>query len=320
MKPVVSVLMPTFNHERYLAQALDSALQQVTDFDYEIVVGEDASTDGTRDLLLDYARRHPGRIVPVLHQRNMGWRRNFNETLAQCRGDFIALLEGDDWWISPHKLQKQVDLLRDRTDCVLCFTRTRRYVEGGEELESLPTVAVRHVTGVRDIIACQYVQTCSVMLRRSAIGTGMPAWFEGLRMGDWPLWILTAHHGKLVFLDEPLAAYRVHSGGLWSGTDPITMCREVIRMLERLEPHVSRKYRGDVRQALAKEYFELSWLLRDAGKPRAAKKAVDTSIRLSPMRKNATKPRVAAMWARYHLTPLRPLVRVLRTANPNLGR
>src|ERR1700676_449892 len=107
----LSVMMITYNHERYIAQAIESILAQKVNFDYELVIGEDCSTDGTRAVILDFHRRYPSRIVPLLRERNLGGPRNFLGTLAACRGKYLALLEGDDYWICTDKLQRQVDFL-----------------------------------------------------------------------------------------------------------------------------------------------------------------------------------------------------------------
>ncbi len=105
----VSVCMVTYNHARYIAQAVESVLAQRTDFPIEIVVGEDCSTDGTRGILVDLARRNSQTIRLRLAEYNQGGSSNFFGTLAACRGQYVAMLEGDDFWSSPDKLQKQVD-------------------------------------------------------------------------------------------------------------------------------------------------------------------------------------------------------------------
>ena len=105
----VSVCMITYNHERFIAQAVESALMQETDFDYEIVIGEDCSTDGTRQVLLDLHDRHPDRIRLLLREKNIGASHNFVGTLEACRGEYVAFLDGDDYWTCPNKLQKQAN-------------------------------------------------------------------------------------------------------------------------------------------------------------------------------------------------------------------
>src|SRR6266446_6957695 len=125
----VSVLVITYNQEDYISQALDSALMQQVDFDYEIVIGEDASDDRTREIVLDYQRRYADRIRLFLRDpataeadraRGFGGKTNFVETFNACRGEYVALLDGDDYWISPHKLKKQVDFLDKHPESALC--------------------------------------------------------------------------------------------------------------------------------------------------------------------------------------------------------
>jgi len=127
----LSVMMVTYNHERFIAQALKSVLSQRVNFDYEIVVGEDCSTDGTRDILMDFYHRFPDRIVPLLKNRNIGAMRNAEATFAACRGQYVALLEGDDYWTCENKLQKQVDFLDAHLDYAICCSRAQVENEGG---------------------------------------------------------------------------------------------------------------------------------------------------------------------------------------------
>ncbi|HPD39860.1 MAG TPA: glycosyltransferase, partial [Mesotoga infera] len=122
-KPLVSVFMITYNHEKYIAQAIESALMQKTDFNYEIVIGEDCSTDRTREIVVDYANRYPEIIKPILHENNVGAKANSESVRKACIGKYVAILEGDDYWIDPLKLQKQVDFLESHPHFSVCFTR-----------------------------------------------------------------------------------------------------------------------------------------------------------------------------------------------------
>lgn len=107
----VSVLLITYNHEPFIAQAIESVLMQRTSFDYEIVIGEDCSTDNTREVVRSYAQAHPDVIRPLFREHTMGLSANNMTALSVCRGEYVALLEGDDYWISDQKLEKQVALL-----------------------------------------------------------------------------------------------------------------------------------------------------------------------------------------------------------------
>src|SRR6266478_192430 len=121
----VSVMMITYNHQRFIAQALESILAQAVNFDYEIVVGEDCSTDETRNVLMDFYRRYPDRIVPLLRNPNLGVMGNLEATLRECRGQYLALLEGDDYWTSGDKLQRQADFLDSHPDYAVCCHRAQ---------------------------------------------------------------------------------------------------------------------------------------------------------------------------------------------------
>lgn len=130
----LSVVFITYNHEPYLQQALESVLMQETDFAFEIVVGEDCSTDRTREILLAYKEKYPDKFRLLFREKNFGRpTQNVYETAMACRGDYLAFLEGDDYWTDPHKLQRQVDFLRGNPD-YMGVTHTCRVVgqEGGE--------------------------------------------------------------------------------------------------------------------------------------------------------------------------------------------
>ena len=112
----VSVFMITYNHEKYIAEALDSILMQKTDFDFDIVIGEDCSTDATRRIVLEYSRKYPDKIKLLLHNVNVGFISNMMYVLEACTGKYVAMCEGDDYWTDPFKLQKQVDFLEASLD------------------------------------------------------------------------------------------------------------------------------------------------------------------------------------------------------------
>lgn len=105
----VTIISLTYNHEKYIAQALESILMQKVNFTYEIVVGEDCSKDRTREILIQYAEKHPDKFHLLLHEKNIGAAKNQNKVFENCKGKYIAMLEGDDYWTDPYKLQKQVD-------------------------------------------------------------------------------------------------------------------------------------------------------------------------------------------------------------------
>ena len=116
---MVSVFMLAYNHEKYIAEAIDSVLMQKTDFDFDIVIGEDCSTDATRRIVLEDAQKYPNKIKPILHNVNVGAMLNQRYVLEACTGKYVAMCEGDDYWTDPFKLQKQVDFLEANKEYVL---------------------------------------------------------------------------------------------------------------------------------------------------------------------------------------------------------
>jgi glycosyltransferase involved in cell wall biosynthesis len=288
----LSVMVITYNHERFIAQAIESVLAQHVNFDIEVVVGEDCSTDRTRAILMDFHRRYPDRIVPLLRDRNLGAMRNLHETLASCRGQYVALLEGDDYWISVDKLQKQVDFLDAHPDRAICCSRARVEVEGDGESGTLRPQAGRvfpvfpnsapasEVSGllpvtpkaagaytVEDLLKENFVMTCTVVYRWGGI-LPLPSWFFRSSLGDLSLHAMVAKQSKIELLNDCMAVYRIHEGGIWSSRDRTSQIRENAKMLEALNRHLKYQYDNTIRSILAASYLEFATSSRAKGNRR----------------------------------------------------
>jgi glycosyltransferase involved in cell wall biosynthesis len=259
----LSVLMITYNHERFIAQALESVLAQQVNFDYEIVVGEDCSTDGTREILRDFCRRYPKRIVPLLRDKNVGAMRNLEATLAACRGQYLALLEGDDYWTCQEKLERQVNFLDTHPGSAICCHRVECLDETGFEADAFPSLPRGQYT-IDDLLKGNFVMTCSAVLRRDLV-PALPRWFRKMKLGDWPMFALAARHGTIDLMDEVMAVYRVHAGGSWSSLPSITRAREGSRMLKALDRHLEFQYTRTIRRTLAQSYFWMACQARQEG-------------------------------------------------------
>jgi glycosyltransferase involved in cell wall biosynthesis len=253
----LSVVMVTYNHEKFIAQAIESILAQRVNFDYEIVIGEDLSTDNTRAIVLDFARRYPERIRTLSRDRNIGAMRNFVQTIAACRGQYLAFLEGDDYWTSPDKLQKQVDFLDAHYECAICCHKVRYLYElGSAEFDIFPTRASGKYT-IEDLLKSNFVMTCSMVLRRELIGP-IPKWIFHMKLGDLPICALAARHGTIELMDENMATYRVHAGGTWSSLPSMTRLREGSRVLRALDKHLGYQYSKTIRQTIAPAYLNMA--------------------------------------------------------------
>jgi glycosyltransferase involved in cell wall biosynthesis len=243
MTPKVSVATTTYNHARYIKQTVESVMMQQTDFPFEMVVGEDCSTDQTRAILLDLQARYGQRLRLLLHEQNIGRRQNFYATLGACRGEYIALVEGDDYWTSPAKLQKQADFLDVNGDCALCFHPVQKLyeAEGGRKEVIRPFVIKPRYT-LEDLLQRNMIDTCSVMYRNHLFEQ-FPPWFDSLPSGDWPLYILNALHGEIGYLDEVMAVYRIHTGGVWSTQARRKRMQRKLTILRTVKPALPANYR-----------------------------------------------------------------------------
>ncbi|WP_151087658.1 glycosyltransferase family 2 protein [Hymenobacter baengnokdamensis] len=238
--PLVSVMMVTYNQEAYIEAALDSVLVQQVDFNYEIVVGEDYSTDQTRAILRRYEQSHADRIRVLWREKNLGVSRNWDATMHQCRGTYVALLEGDDYWTNPHKLQKQVDFLEANPDFSFCFHNARVLYEGGGAppashqmtQEQKPEFTLFDVTGE------WHIATGSVVYRR-ALMLELPEWIHQSVVVDLPLFAILGNKGRIGFLNEEMSIYRVNSGGVTQTAKKEAFLLGLIRMYKNLDQHLA---------------------------------------------------------------------------------
>jgi len=253
----VSVLMLTYNHEPFIAQAIESVLMQRTRFPYELVIGEDCSTDGTREIVRRYAEKHPDIIRPLFREQNLGGHRNFVDTLAHCRGEYVALLEGDDYWTDPYKLQKQVEFLDTHPGCALCF---HKVLVVHDDKSRAPYVFepkyLKQTYTLKDYLGSDFLQTGSIMLRSSLIGD-YPIWYYQLPIGDWGLVTFLAEHGDLGYIDELMGVYRIHAGGVWSAAQRFVQLQRKIQTLTMINVHLRFRYDDTIRARMLRYYREL---------------------------------------------------------------
>lgn len=206
--------MLSYNHEKFIVQAVESAMAQRGEFDLELVIGDDASKDATPSLLQQLQARFPDLIKLRLNAANIGMMPNLLATLAECTGDFIAMLEGDDYWDDPGKLQKQLTVMQTHPDAAICFHPVRVH-ENDRFVPDRFTKEVPAVTSITDLAQGNYMHTCSVMYRAGLV-TQFPVSFADSTVGDYFLHMLHAQHGSIHKLPDVMAVYRVHSGGVWS--------------------------------------------------------------------------------------------------------
>jgi glycosyltransferase involved in cell wall biosynthesis len=276
-QPLVSVWFITYNHESYIAQALDSILMQEVDFDYEVVIGEDKSTDRTREIVEEYQRRHPDKIRLRLARENL-YSQKLKPglgVLAACRGQYIALLEGDDYWTDPRKLQKQVDFLEANVDYSMCFHRAlcenTRKIEAKEN--TIPSKLDKNTFDTADFCEnCWFYPTASIVYRNYDDFV-LPAWVNQCASGDIPLVMLLSLRGRVKYLPETMSVYRAHQGGVSVGHMGYRMIIDRAFLLESFNKHTGSAYNALLFKQLSEmlgDMVPLDW--RDAMLHRTAKR------------------------------------------------
>lgn len=212
-----SACIITYNHVAFIEECLIGAINQSVDFDYEIVIGDDCSTDGTSEICERYAEQYPDLIRYNRRQRNLGMHGNVIQTLKECKGEYIALCEGDDYWTDDMKLQIQVQYLEDYNDFSICFHKASILNYGKLEDDYL-NVKTPEVTEIINLINGNYIRTCTCMIR-SEIVEDLPATILHSPVMDYVISLTAAKQGKIKFFDITMAIYRVHDGGVWESKD-----------------------------------------------------------------------------------------------------
>jgi RimJ/RimL family protein N-acetyltransferase len=262
----VSVFMMAYNHEEFISQALDGILIQNTDFAVEIVVGEDKSTDKTRSILINYAQKHPNKLKLILHSKNIGANKNQISVLNGCNGKYIAMCEGDDYWTDPHKLQKQVNLLEANPDFSICFHSVKIVFEDENTEPKITNKNQAEITTFENLAIGNYIHTVSCVFRNNL--SNLPEWFDKMPAGDYVLHLLNAERGKIGFINEVMAAYRVHKGGAWSMKDAGELYARWVPLVEQCRSHFYPRGADGFTKQLASTYKQLCYANYNVGKYR----------------------------------------------------
>lgn len=213
MNPTVSILCCVYNHEAYLAKAIESFLNQKTNFHFEVILAEDFSTDRSREIICEFQKRFPQIIKPIFRDRNIGGQKNFVEGLKLARGKYVTLCDGDDFYEDNGKLQLQADFLDQHPDHTIVFHTTRWFFDDGSEKDSFyPNVDQLKSLSIEELLRWNFISTVSVMYRRINYSHYPTTDFLP---GDWFCHLYHARFGRIGFIDRPMAAYRRHRRGLW---------------------------------------------------------------------------------------------------------
>lgn len=223
VKPKLSVLCITYNHRNFIVQAIESVMTQETNFPFEFIIGDDGSTDGTREIIEEYARKYPKIIRPIYHDQNTGGYQNYADVYNAALGQYIIMNEGDDFFTDKQKLQKQVDYLDFHPEHSICFHPVKVFWEDKSAKDYIyPSKKI--IKKYKDnfcydtLKEYNYIQTNSCMYRKDdkSFEYIIP---KNILPCDWYFHLYYSRLGKIGFIDIPMAAYRRHASGIWSMID-----------------------------------------------------------------------------------------------------
>lgn len=246
--PLLAVFMAAYNHEKYVAQAIESILMQQTNFRFVLFLGEDCSKDNTRAICLEYERKYPD-ILKVICTKENNIRQNADNLWRACHesgAKYLAMLEADDYWTDPHKLQKQVDFLEANSDFSFCFTAIDVVDEtGGQQVNKKHTRKFDNdVLTIEDFILA-YVSLAhwATIVMRNIMPYPMPEFYYRAFSGDVFTTIVLADKGKVKYFPEVSAIYRNHAGGWTKTKNTITKSNDKLMELYRnLDEYFGFKY------------------------------------------------------------------------------
>lgn len=210
----VSIIMLAYNIGKYVETAIKGVVRQKTDYRIQLVIAEDCSTDNTLDICIRYKNLYPDIITLIKHEKNAGLQRNFMDAHQHCIGEYIAICDGDDYWISQYKLQRMTDFMDVHPDFAICFHRVINYYEE-DGSKSLSNGGQKQICNITDLAQSNFITNSSSLFRRNYYQE-VPEWFAQISLCDYAMHMLNAQHGKIFYFKQPMAVYRKHSNGIWS--------------------------------------------------------------------------------------------------------
>jgi glycosyltransferase involved in cell wall biosynthesis len=289
--PAVSVAMLTYNCGQFIAQAIESVLMQETAFVVELVIGEDCSTDDTRRIVQAYAGKYPNVIRSLLPEKKLGISRNYEAVWRACRGKYIAWLDGDDYWRTPQKLQKQVALIEANPHCSMCGTKTQLVAtsSGGTEEDAgvLEPAVLKTEYNLADFLTGYPMHTSSMLARRELVA--LPDWLNDAGMlWDACAFALYAEKGPVGYLSEVMSCWRIHAGGTWTTKSAADQLRCNQKAIDLLDAHFGGRYHRLLRSREYQVWWALLRNLAERGEYREARrlywKSASRLVRLMPLK------------------------------------
>lgn len=239
MEPVLSVCLITYNHEKFVGQALEGIFNQVVNFEYEVVIADDCSKDKTREIILEYKNKYPEKVKLIFQEKNVGAAKNWFDLMAYPKTAYIAYIEGDDYWTNPYKLQQQYDFLESNKDFVIhcghSLIESPNAELNGKTVH--PKEGRKSVYTLEDFGMDSQVVSSTATYRNIGLAN-LPEAFNKATAGDWLLWIYLMQKtgGKVYYSEEIYGVYRIHGASAFSSLGLIANYKFYIKNMKIQEP------------------------------------------------------------------------------------
>ena len=250
--------MVTYNHEKYIRQAVKSIVSQKTNFPYKLFIGEDCSTDNTRAVCIELQQKYPEKIELILQEKNIGALQNAAKVYKSCieYGTYTAICEGDDYWTDTNKLQKQVNFLEQNPDFNICCHRASVLNEKNKTLKT-PKAPKQSVFTQEDVANHNFLVTQTEMFRNSA-WKGLPDGYFNSISGDYFINMMLSENGKIKYFSDVMAVYRQHGGGSWHSLGVIKGIKSTLSVLNYyLQTDLKESVKENLKQNIIRHYILL---------------------------------------------------------------
>jgi glycosyltransferase involved in cell wall biosynthesis len=264
----VSIVCAAYNHEKYIADAIDSFLMQKTNFEYEILIHDDASTDKTTEIIKKYERHYPEKIRPIYQYENQyskGVKISPTFLYPKSKGRYIAICEGDDYWLDPYKLQKQVDYMEEHSECSVCVHASKKIDTNTKKEIGVvrPSNRDRDFDIEEVIIGGGGLFATNSILFRKQLSVNIPRFYDIAPVGDYPLIVYLALCGDVHYIDEYMSVYRVGVSNSWSqrmSNANIEKRQKHVtegeKMLEEIDKYTNYQYSNIINKKIIKNKFD----------------------------------------------------------------
>lgn len=256
--PIVTTIITTFNHEKYIAEAIESAIVQMGGFKHEILISDDNSTDKTHAIIKSYVERFPSLIRDVSSSSNLGISMNLKKCFREAKGEFIAILEGDDYWIDKYKIQKQIDFLKNNSDCSMVFSRIKLLNKGKFSMLDRHKSLSLKLSG-DDIIkepTLNLIANFSCCMFRSNIMKNLPDELFNGRFNEIAFCFYVVKYGLIGYISQVMSVYRLHDKGIWSAADKLYKLKSGLSCRKMALSVCENKYRKKLLSIIDKQYLE----------------------------------------------------------------